>query len=627
MAEGDATHPLRKALLSSRATACAAASTQEERRLLEPVLAQIDRTLAQLDAKGAAPRDTASPDPAPPDPASPDSAAPETAAPETEGARREQERRLALTRAEQVLQAVIRSSQHGIIVCNAEGQLVLHNVAAERIWAGSATTNSVAGWGQYRAFHADGRPYEPADWAMARSLATGEVVVAEEVHFQRFDDSHGILLGSSAPIYDADGAIEGAISTFADITRFKQLEVWLSTTLRSITDGVIATDKEGRIEFMNAIAEKITGHAMAAAKGRRVEEIFHLVDETTLATHAGAIERALHQGAATEIVGAALVRQGGAHDVDANGPGPGGDGTNAIRLDQTTAPIRGDDGQVHGAVIVLRDVTAKRRAEREIAQLYREAQRVNRIKDEFLATLSHELRTPLHAILGWARLLRRGKLDEGARARGLETIERNALTQARLIDDLLDVSRIISGKFQVEARTVELPALVEAALESVRLAADAKSIDLGSHVGEVPTITGDPTRLQQVVWNLLANAIKFTPKGGRVDVSVTSADANVEIQVADTGEGIRADFLPYVFDRFRQADGTTTRAHGGLGLGLAIVRHLVEMHGGSVRVHSEGEGRGATFIVRLPKESPQTTENGENAAKPGKAETETVENA
>jgi CheY-like chemotaxis protein len=234
------------------------------------------------------------------------------------------------------------------------------------------------------------------------------------------------------------------------------------------------------------------------------------------------------------------------------------------------------------------------------ARLYREAQRVNRVKDEFLATLSHELRTPLNAILGWARLLRMGKLDDSAKRRAVETIERNALSQAQLIEDLLDVSRIISGKFRVEVRPVDMPAVTEAAIDAVRLAAEAKAIALVPRIEHVPTLAGDATRLQQVVWNLLSNAIKFTPKGGRVEVHLLRVESHVELLVTDDGPGIRADFLPYVFDRFRQADGTSTRAHSGLGLGLAIVRHLVELHGGSVRADSEGEGKGAAFSVRLP---------------------------
>jgi PAS domain S-box-containing protein len=258
------------------------------------------------------------------------------------------------------------------------------------------------------------------------------------------------------------------------------------------------------------------------------------------------------------------------------------------------------------------------------ARLYREAQRVNRVKDEFLATLSHELRTPLNAILGWARLLRMGKLEEAARARALETIERNAEAQAQLIEDLLDVSRIISGKFRVEVRPVNMPKVTEAAIDAVRLAAEAKAIALLPQIEAVPQLAGDPTRLQQVVWNLLSNAIKFTPKGGRVEVRLCCVDSHVELTVTDNGPGIRTDFLPYVFDRFRQADGTTTRAHAGLGLGLAIVRHLVELHGGSVRAHSDGEGRGAVFAVRLPvaavrvkaADEPRALVNGDGLGEP-----------
>jgi PAS domain S-box-containing protein len=237
----------------------------------------------------------------------------------------------------------------------------------------------------------------------------------------------------------------------------------------------------------------------------------------------------------------------------------------------------------------------------ENARLYREAQEVNRLKDEFLATLSHELRTPLTAVLGWTRLLGTGQLDEATARRAMDTIERNAQSQVQLIDDILDVSRIIRGKLRLNVRAVELAPVIESAVDSVRPAAEAKGIRL--HVvldRQAGPVSGDPDRLQQVVWNLLSNAIKFTPKDGRVQVLLARADSQLEITISDTGQGIAPEFLPYVFDRFRQADPTTTRAHGGLGLGLAIVRHLVELHGGQVRAESAGAGRGATFRVVLP---------------------------
>ena len=229
------------------------------------------------------------------------------------------------------------------------------------------------------------------------------------------------------------------------------------------------------------------------------------------------------------------------------------------------------------------------------------AEHANRAKDEFLAMMSHELRTPLNAMLGWVRMLRGGTLTEEKTARALETIERNARAQAQLIDDVLDVSRIITGKLRLNVVPVSLLQVVETSIETVRPAADAKGVQLQALLDpDAGTILGDPDRFQQVCWNLLANAVKFTPKGGRVHVRLQREDSYVEVVVEDTGKGIAPEFLPYVFERFRQADASITRVHGGLGLGLAIVKHLVELHGGTIEVHSEGEGKGARFMVRVP---------------------------
>jgi PAS domain S-box-containing protein len=237
----------------------------------------------------------------------------------------------------------------------------------------------------------------------------------------------------------------------------------------------------------------------------------------------------------------------------------------------------------------------------EQRRLRAEAERANRLKDEFLATVSHELRTPLTAILGWATMLRSDSSDEKALQRAIETIERNAKNQKQIIEDLLDVSRIITGKLRLEIRPVELASLIEAAVESLRPAADAKGVLFQKQLDTgLNPVSGDPARLQQIVWNLLSNAIKFTPRGGRVQIRLERIASHVEIAVSDTGQGISAEFLPFVFDRFRQADSTTTRKHGGLGLGLAIVRHLVELHGGIAQAESAGEGQGSTFTVVLP---------------------------
>jgi signal transduction histidine kinase/CheY-like chemotaxis protein len=247
------------------------------------------------------------------------------------------------------------------------------------------------------------------------------------------------------------------------------------------------------------------------------------------------------------------------------------------------------------ALRVRDDLLSREHAARE------EAESANRAKDEFLATVSHELRTPLNAILGWAHMLRANKLDKLTQTRALETIERNAKSQAQLIEDILDVSRIVAGKLNLDVRPVELASIVNAAIDAVRPAADAKGIELDEILDpRAGPVLGDPNRMQQVIWNLAANAVKFTGKGGRVQVRLQRAGSYVEIVISDTGQGINSEFLPYVFERFRQADATSTRSHGGLGLGLAIVRHLVEMHGGAVFADSPGEGKGSTFTVRLP---------------------------
>lgn len=230
-----------------------------------------------------------------------------------------------------------------------------------------------------------------------------------------------------------------------------------------------------------------------------------------------------------------------------------------------------------------------------------EAETANRLKDEFLATVSHELRTPLNGILGWARLLRMGQLDEDARLRAIATIEKSAVAQGQIIEDILDVSRIITGKLRLDVSPVEINKVVEEAIDSVRPTADAKGVKLQAILDtKINLVSGDAHRLQQVIWNLLSNAIKFTPKGGRVHVTLSRINSHIEIAVSDTGQGISSEFLPYVFERFRQADNSITRSYGGLGLGLAIVRHLTELHGGSVVAHSEGLGKGATFTLRLP---------------------------
>jgi len=255
------------------------------------------------------------------------------------------------------------------------------------------------------------------------------------------------------------------------------------------------------------------------------------------------------------------------------------------------------------------EITERKRIEQERTKLLvqeqaarTEAEQANRIKDEFLAVLSHELRTPMNPILGWSKLLLGGKLDSAKSREAVVTIERNASLQVQLINDLLDISRILSGKLSLTAAPVDLNNNISAALETLRLAAEAKSLNIQTTLSSMPVwVTGDDARLQQVVWNLVSNAIKFTPIGGQVEVYLTQTETHAQIQVKDTGKGIHPDFLPYVFDHFRQENGAITRKFGGLGLGLAIVRQIVELHGGTVRAESAGESQGASFMVQLPR--------------------------
>jgi signal transduction histidine kinase len=291
-------------------------------------------------------------------------------------------------------------------------------------------------------------------------------------------------------------------------------------------------------------------------------------------------------------------------------------GATASNDTSTTRPPRSDDetGQIVGVVLVFRDVTERRRAELGREQLLareraarRAAEAASRAKDDFLATMSHELRTPVTAIVGWSRMLRTRNLAGPAAARALEIIERNAQAQVLLIHDLLDVSRIVTGKFRLENRPVDLAHVIEAAADSIRPVAEAKGIRLDLDLEpEAGLIDGDANRLEQVLWNLLSNAICFVPGGGQVQIVLRRKSSRLELSVGDTGQGIAADLLPHIFERFRQGDSAAARQYGGLGLGLAIVSHLVELHGGTVRAASPGAGAGATFTISLPLKSELT---------------------
>jgi PAS domain S-box-containing protein len=393
----------------------------------------------------------------------------------------------------------------------------------------------------------------------------------------------------------AAGLLAVGLGVFARRHRALLREQWelCRVTLGSIGDAVIVTDVQGHVTFMNAASEALTGWRLDEAARRPLADVFQIVEEGSRRPADGVLARVLRDGVVVGLANHTLLirRDGTEHPIDDSG-----------------APIRDGSGVVMGMVVVFRDVTERRRAEEERSYLLgaeraarSRAEVLNRSKDEFLATVSHELRTPLTAILGWARLLRTASLDPPTTARALETIERNAKLQAQLIDDLLDISRVVTGKVHLDVRPVDLVSAAQAVLEAFSPAADAKRIRLQATLDPgAGSVLGDAARLQQVVWNLVSNAIKFTPEGGAVEVVLATEPDQVTLQVRDSGIGISPEFLPHVFDRFSQEEGGTTRRRGGLGLGLAIVRHLVELHGGTVRAESPGEGQGATVTVVLP---------------------------
>ncbi|KAB8330717.1 response regulator [Scytonema tolypothrichoides VB-61278] len=399
------------------------------------------------------------------------------------------------------------------------------------------------------------------------------------------------------PVLDKHGAFTGAVYILADITAHRQAEIALRSTeerfrllLENVKDyAIFFLDQQGLVTGWSLGAQYMLGYQESEILGQPASCIFTPED--------------LQQGADKQELEKA-VTEGRAEDerwhVRKDGSRFWGSGI--------VTPLVDEAGRLRGFCKIMRDFTERKRIEDERTQLLESEQKArsaaetaNRMKDEFLATLSHELRSPLNAMLGWIKLLNTRKFDAQTTARAMETIERSAKSQAQLVEDLLDVSRIIQGKLRLNVRPIKLVGVIEAAIETVRPAATAKEIQLQLLLDPTAnSVAGDFDRLQQVVWNLLTNAVKFTPQGGLVQVGLERVNSHVEITVTDTGKGISPEFVPYVFERFRQADSSTTRTYSGLGLGLAIVRHLVELHGGTVHAYSQGEGKGATFTVQLP---------------------------
>jgi PAS domain S-box-containing protein len=503
--------------------------------------------------------------------------------------------------AQAFLAAIVSSSDDAIIAKDLNGIIQSCNAAAEQLFG-------------YTAKELVGRPVRiliPADRQVEEDEILARIRSGERVdHFEtvrlRKDGTPIDMSLTISPIRDAAGTVIGVSKIARDITAQKRAaeeyeasQSWFRVTLASIGDAVIATDVRGGVVFMNPVAEYLTGWRSDAAVGRDCRDIFRVRD------------------APADPVGQVLA-DARSTGVAAQGMLVGRDGT--LRpIDESGAPIRTRDGQVIGVVLVFRDISERRRVELErqasAAERDRlldaeraaraEAERASRVKDEFVAMVSHELRTPLNAILGWTQLMMRGRHDAAVVERGLDIVARNTRLQAQLISDLLDISKIISGKLPLDIQSVDLGQLMAEAVETVRQEAQAKGITIDEHLeARIGAVAGDSARLQQVLWNLLTNAVKFTPAGGHIDVTLRARSEGAEITVSDNGAGIRADVLPHIFDRFHQADRSITRRFGGLGLGLSIVKHIVEMHGGSVLAQSPGEGHGATFTIVLPASTP-----------------------
>jgi PAS domain S-box-containing protein len=419
-----------------------------------------------------------------------------------------------------------------------------------------------------------------------------------EFRFRRRDGEYRWMRAVGMPRFEG-GEFKGYVGSSFEIHERKLAEAamaQMAAIVESSDDAIISKDLNGIITSWNKGAEKLFGYAAAEAIGKPVTILIppgRLNEEPYILEHLRRGERVDHYETVRR-------RKDGSE----------------IDISLTVSPVGDKSGKVIGASKIARDISSRRQAEERLKEALArereargEAERANRSKDEFIALVSHELRSPINAILGWTHALREKRHDEQLFDRSTEVIERNARTQLRLVEDLMDTAAAISGKLKLEVRPMDLAEAIDKSVEVVRPAAEAKGVSLDTHLDRnVGQITGDPDRLQQVVWNLLSNAVKFTNEGGRVEVRLERVDPHVQITVGDTGRGIKPEFLPYVFDRYQQAGTSGDRRAGGLGLGLSLTQQLVEMHGGSVAAESEGEGKGATFTVRLPVRAVYTAE-------------------
>jgi len=498
------------------------------------------------------------------------------------------------------LRRILEQMPIGVIIAEApSGRLVFHNIEASRLLHRPfLVAEDYRGYSKHGAVREDGLPYRAEDHPAARSLMFGEIVKNEEIKYRLEDSTETYFSVNSAPIHDPTGRTVLTILTFSDIggrkladAALRESEERFAKAFAASPDGLVIS------RIADAVILEVNDSFVSMSGYARDEIIGNIAVQLGLYADPSSRERALHT----------LEVQGFVRDFELTMRRKSGE-VRWILFSAEPMDLRGE----HCWLTISRDITERKHAEEERERLLRqekeareEAETASRMKDEFLATISHELRTPLTAILGWASMLNGGFLSQIQTRRAMQVIERSARAQAALVDDILDTSRIITGRLKLDARPVEIERVFQAAIDVIRPSAEAKRIRLQVVTDDRSSIVfGDANRVQQVIWNLLSNAVKFTSEGGSVEARLARTEGQIELTVTDNGIGIEPEFMPYVFDRFRQADSTATRKYGGLGLGLAIVRHVVEMHGGTVTGSSPGKGRGATFKVRFPIASP-----------------------
>lgn len=530
--------------------------------------------------------------------------------------RKQAERVLA---SEQFVRAILNQAADGIIVYDAQERLVFANPAARRIMQFQEATPVITVsrlW--QKVLNSEGCPIPAAEQSLTIALG-GQAAMAREQRVVRSDGSYCDILLSASPLRDTDGEILGAVATFSDISERKRAEEaerqqreWLRVTLTSIGDAVIAVDTAARVTFLNPVAAALVGWSQERAIGQPITAVFPIVNEKT------------DEG--IDIVVARVLREKVAIALGSDTMLVTKDGSR-VPIEDSAAPILDASGNIVGVVLVFHDVTIKRRIQEELKaaknaaeQATAAAERANRAKDHFLAVLSHELRTPLTPVVMGVSMLRdRPDLDPEIRAI-LDMVHRNIAMEAGLIDDLLDVTRIARGKIELHRSPVDVCAIIQRALDVCRSEIETGGLCLGVDLGPNPPywVEADVARLGQVFWNLLKNAIKFTPRGGRVAIRCRATQTHVSVDVNDSGIGIEAESLPRIFNAFEQTEHAVAGHFGGLGLGLAISKALVELHGGTISAHSQGRDKGATFRVHLPLCVPEGQAEAHCSAPPAK---------